>query len=161
MCFFGSLLLIAPPLLLILISIVLVISFSVLYIMKRVVKLNKDEIANEKGSLIPLALTTWGFNVLSLAIALIVMDIISFTVPFLDRIHSEWGIAFANAYVPAIIYVAALILLYAALLILFNHFVFKKKITNKPKRMKIICSIVVSSALIWAFIVSFILGLLH
>jgi hypothetical protein len=160
MCYAGILLLIIPQMLLVLVSILCVISFAVLYINKRIVKLNKEEIITKKGSFVPLALMAWGFNLLALSAALIIMDAVSFSIPFLDKIHNEWGIAFANAYVPAIIYIVCLAFLHAGLLLIFCYFLFKKKIASKPKRIKILIPFAVSSALIWAFVMCFGLGVI-
>jgi hypothetical protein len=150
----GILLLIIPQLFLILVSILFIITFAAIYIMKWIVKLSKEEIVNRKGSLLPLAFSAWGCNIIALAASLGIMDIVSFSIPFFDGIHSEWGIAFANAYVPALIYIICLALLHAALL-LFSHFAFKKRITIRPKRIKMLTVFIVSSVLVWAFIMCF------
>ena len=136
---------------LILALILCVISFAVLYIMKAIVKVSKDEIANKKGSMVPLVLILWGFNVGALLAALGIMDIVSFSIPFFEPIHSEWGIATTGGYFQGAVYCACLALLHGGLLS-FSYFFFKRKILNRSKRIKILVAFVISSAFIWALL---------
>ena len=58
---------------------------------------------------------------------------------------------------PAVVYIALLALLHAALLS-FSYFFFKKHIVNKSKRIIMLIVLVVVSALIWAVLTGFALG---
>lgn len=77
------------------------------------------------------------------------MLILSSNIDYFQVIHSEWGIAYENAYVPAIIYIVCWALLYAGLFS-FNYFFFRKAIMNKSKRNKIFFSLIAISAIVWA-----------
>ena len=118
--------------------------------MKRIFKLNKEEIANENGSLVSLALSAWAINLAALAAALVIMDFVSFSIPFLNVIHSEWR-GKSNDHLPEIIYTLFLALLHVVFL-LFSYFAFRKKIVNKVKRNKMYVAFVASLALIWVIL---------
>lgn len=159
MGYLGILFLFVPQGLLILLSILIVISFVSLYSMKRIVNLTNEQIVNKKGSLVPLAFTAWGFNISALSVALIIMDVISSEIVYLQAIHSEWGGSTEQARTPELIYIVCLALLHAGLL-LFSYFSFKKRIISKPKRIKMYIAFIVSSASIWALFMCFVLRVL-
>jgi hypothetical protein len=156
MGYYGSVLILHPLALLVLVFILFVISFAIIYIMKRILKISKDEITHEDGSLASKAFSAWTYNLIALAVALIIMDIVSSSIPFLEVIHGEWR-GQSDDYLPELIYIISLALLHAGLL-LFSYFAFRKKIVNKIKRNKMYVVFVVSSALIWAILMCFALG---
>lgn len=155
----GIILILHPLALLVLASILLIISFTVVYIMKWIFKISREEIVNENGSLVSLALSTWAINLVALAVALVTMDFVSFSIPFLNVIHNEWR-GLSNDYLPELIYIICLALLHAVLL-LFSYFAFRKKIVNKVKRNKMYVAFVVSSALIWAILMCIGMGVFN
>ena len=70
----GTLFVLLPHTVLLMAVILLVISFAVIYSMKGVLKLRKEEIANEKGTLMPLTFVVWGINTGVLAASFVIMD---------------------------------------------------------------------------------------
>jgi hypothetical protein len=152
----GTALILHPLALIVFVSILFVISFAVIYIIKRVLKIGKDEITHEDGSIAYTAFIAWVYNFIALAAALIIMDIVSFSISFLEVIHGEWR-GLSDDRPPELIYILFLALLHAGLL-LFSYFSFRKRIVNKTKRNKMYVVFVVSSALICAILMCFVLG---
>ena len=145
----GTAFVMLPSTFLLMAAILLAVSFAVIYSMKGIVKLSKEEIANEKGTLIPLTFAAWGINVAALSVSFIIMDFITVNNPFFSIIHSEWGGVTPHPPIPEIVYISILTALHGALLV-FSYFVFKKWIISKPKRVRFFIAYVISSALLWA-----------
>ena len=85
------------------------------------------------------------------------MDFIAFSIPYFDIIHAEFRSSLSDSYLPELIYIILLALLYAALL-LSSYPAFRAKIANKAKRNKMFAVFVISAALIWAIIMCFGMG---
>lgn len=86
-------------------------------------------------------------------LSLIAMLLISYKIPYFERVHSEWGIAYENAYGPAAVYIACWMLLYAALLIPAWLFV-KRKIVLRQRRFfgwYLLFSVTILAVLLCAF----------
>ena len=144
-----------PLSLLIIAAVLLIITFAIVYTMKRVFKLSKEEI---DGSFASLAFSAWAINLAALALALIIMDFITLSIPFFDVIHAEFSRSIPrDSFLPEIIYITSLALLHAALL-LSSYPAFRKKIESSVKRNIMYVSFVIASALIWAVIMCFGMG---
>lgn len=146
----GTLFILLPQTFLLMAALLLAVSFVAIYSMKGILKLKREEIANEKGRLTPLTFAAWGVNVAALSVSLIIMDCITLHNPFFSIIHSEWAGSTPHAYTPEIVYIAILAALHGVLL-LFSCFVFRKWIINRRKRIGFSIVYIVASAVIWAF----------
>ncbi len=151
--------LLMPQTLLLIMVILLVITFVSIYVTKKAVKLSKEEINHDKGSLVSLAFRSWGINIASLAAALVIMDMVSLSIPFFEVLHSEWRGITEHAPIPEIVYIFCLALSHGALLVL-SYPAFKKRILSRAKRIKIFVVFDVMSALMWALLMCFGLGVL-
>lgn len=112
---YSILFLVIPPYSLIPIGLLLGISFASLYLGKRASRVQSGDIAHSRGSLISIGFAMWGISVCAMYLSLFIMFQISNEIAFFNGIHSEWGIAFENAYVPAAVYIVCWTLLHAAL----------------------------------------------
>lgn len=130
-------------------SLLLGLCFGVIYFGKSILKLKKEEITNPKGSLLPLAFSVWGIDIGAFLVSLIIMWVISARIPFLGIVHSEWGIAYENAYAQAVVYMICWALLYLSLLSL-SYFAFKKTVADEPKRKKLFFALIGISLAAWA-----------
>lgn len=130
---YSVLFILFPPYCLLPIALLLGISFAAVGISKGICVVRREDIATRKGSLIPTTFALWAVSVGAMYISLIVMLLISSAIPFFDSIHSEWGIAHEHAYVPAAVYIACWMLLYAALQTPAWLFV-KRKIASVSRR---------------------------
>lgn len=129
-------------------GVLLGICFAVVYIGKRLFKLQKEEIAEPKGTLLPLTLATWGIDIGAVILSFIFVLTVTYNMPFFSGIHSEWGLAAENAYFPAAVYLFWWAALYAAMM-LPAYFVFKRYISDSRKRNRMFWTFIGSSAVIW------------
>ncbi len=155
----GTMFVLFPPTFLLMAAILLAISFASIYIMKRLVKLSKQEIINEKGTLMSLIFTIWGINVAALSVSFVIMDLITLYNPFFNNIHSEWARSIPHSYMPEIAYICILSVLHSVLL-LFGYLAIIKWIACKPKRFRIFIGYVTSSVLLWALFMCFGFGII-
>jgi|GEM_PF-3753138 len=130
----------------------LAICFVVLYTAKNKLKICREEIANPKGSMLRLVIKAWVMDVTALYISLIIMLIVSMIVPFFSGIHSEWGMAYDQAYFPAVVYIFGWSLLYAILSFSSIYCVYGSEITDRWKSKKLFLAFTVTSAIIWTVI---------
>jgi hypothetical protein len=144
----GTVMFLHPLSLLVIAAVLLILTFAIVYTMKRVFKLSKEEI---DGSFASLVFSAWAINLVALALAQIIMDFITFSIPYFDIIYAEFRSSLSNSYLPELIYITLSALLYAALL-LSSYPAFRAKIANKANRNKMFIVFVISSALIWAII---------
>ena len=130
---YSVLYILLPPYCLIPIAVLLGISFAAVSLSKGICVLRREDIANRKGSLTPLTLALWAVSVGAMYLSLIVMLLVSYQMPFFEGVHSEWGIAYENAYGAAAVYIVCWMLLYAALQTPAWLFV-KRKIASVSRR---------------------------
>jgi len=148
MGYFGSIVFLHPRFLLINASALLIITFVSVYITKAILGLNKADI---NGSLVALTFIAWAINFTALALALIITDVITYSIPYFNVVHAEFKSISRNNYLPEIIYTASVALLHAALL--FSTYpAFRKKINDNAKRNDMFAAFVTSSPLVWAII---------
>ena len=142
-----------PPYCLLPIALLLGISFLAVRLSKGICALRREDIANRRGSLTPLTFALWAVSVGGMYLSLIAMLLISYKIPYFERVHSEWGIAYENAYGPAAVYIACWMLLYAALQIPAWQFV-KRKIVLRQRRFfgwYLLFSVTILAVLLCAF----------
>lgn len=128
------------------------ISFAAVYLGKRICHINRTDIVNLNGSLIPTTFALWGISVGALDISLILLLLVSSNIPFFNGVHGEWGIPFENAYGPAVVYIACWMALFA-LLQLPSILVLKKKVLRKPGTifaLQLLSSTVITTATLCA-----------
>ncbi|MHB1316203.1 MAG: hypothetical protein ACYCX2_12130 [Christensenellales bacterium] len=131
----------------------LFLCLAVIYAGAGILKISRDEIAGQRGSLLPLAFSAWTFAFTAMAGSLLIMLILSMVIPYFSVLYSEWHTAYDNAYVQLIIFCMSWAALYI-LLLLPARFRFKRFILHDPKRKKLFSAFWVFSAL-WLGVSSF------
>lgn len=141
-----------PPFCFVWMALYLLKSFVLIRSGIKLLKINRDEITTINGSLKTLILSVWGIDIGAVLASLLIIYQISIRVPFFSGVHSEWGIAFENAYYQAGVYIVCWVALYA-LMLLVSYVRFKKVLADKPKRnVLFIAYVAVSVALRAAFL---------
>lgn len=151
---YSELLLILPPFNLIPIAISLATCFAVLYAMKGILKIKKEDITSGKSSIISLVFAVWGVSIGALLISFIIMNIIGHNIPYFIPMYREMAMAGEDRTTPAIIYVVCQVLLYAVILP-FSYFVFRRMVKNKTKRNRLFIALFVISVILWALFMCF------
>ena len=123
----------------------------VIYGGKKLFKIEKDDFVKPSGSLIIPFFASWGIDLIMAPLSLIFMLVISGFVPFLSRVHSEFGWQGMGDYVAATIYVIMTLVIYAVFLLPIG-FVLKQKIANDVKRKKLLRLFICSSIFIMAIL---------
>mgnify|MGYP001013400421 CR=1 FL=1 len=144
---YSILLFLVPPICAIPAALLLGITFAALHLSKWTSVLQREDVAHPKGSLVSTGFAVWGISSGAMAAALITTLIVTSFFPFFEGIHSEWGLAYENAYGPAAIYLAIWTLLHAALQFP-SIFVLKKRVPGKYGRVYV--WYLLFSTVIWA-----------
>lgn len=150
---YSALYILLPPYCLIPIALLLGISLIAVSLSKRICALQREDIANRKGSLKPMAFALWGVSTAAMYTSLVAMLLISYNIPFFAGIHSEWGIAFEAAYGTAAVYIVCWMLLYTALQTP-AWLIVKNKILREPGRFfawYLLLSTIILAALLVCF----------
>ncbi len=151
---YGLIFFLMPPFCLIWIAWLLGITFAAVYAGKRLLRIGRDDVLHPRGSLLPLVLPLWGLSVAALLVSFIVTVAVSFAWPWLSTVHSEWGIAYEQAWGQAAVYVGVWSLLDFSLLLLITRRLFARRIASKTKARKLYLLHAAAAALCWDLLAS-------
>ena len=145
---FSFLLFLFPQVSFIWLAMLFTISFVVIFFGVKIIKIKREEILNSTGSLFRFIVSTWGINIAAFSCAIILTEIITANIPYLNVIHSEF-IAYENITIQDDISIACLFGLHIVFLLL-SYLLFKKTISDKSKRKKLFISFITISGGVWA-----------
>lgn len=112
-----------------------------------VLKIDNNQILKYK-SIFEFSVVIFLMKTLSFAVSLGVVVLITYNIPSMTAIYSEWGIAQEKAYFQFFIFIIMSITLYCVLLIPL-HLYFKKLLSDAVKRIKLFFFFYITSVVTW------------
>ncbi len=150
---------IMSPIFLLWLAIILGVCFAIIYICKKALKIQKDEINNYKGSLVPLTFSVWAIDITAWLTSFIILIIVTNRIPFFNDMNSEWSFIRQGAGQQINIFIIMWTILYVAF-ILPSYFCFKKRITDRRKRNRMFQGFVIFTTII-EFLLYFVVAIFY